>query len=341
MEPHVVVREIGLSNNADVELLLAMQGDQQEERWGGRDNFSVEQYRGNCADRYDLVRRSFFAEIDGAPAGFMTATMHVEDNTDTVYLGIYVKPVHRESQRGIAGLLAETAKGIAKEEGRPRFESILIEPQSGLNESLRTYVELFTDMGMRESFRLVGRGCPIPVPDKVIQGNKEVGDGYSIITWVDQADEKYLDDIAELFTQLEEDEPSEEADREIERFDAQKVRKNKDRTYALGYSTLTAGALSPEGKLVGFSFFEWHRGEGSTMVTQEETVVHRDQRGHKLGMAMKVATHERVVDYVPDAHHVLTWNAPTNHHLVAINETLGYVPLTTTLVYQTPRSDSE
>lgn len=91
--------------------------------------------------------------------------------------------------------------------------------------------------------------------------------------------------------------------------------------------------------MVGVSFAQWHEGKGSTNVTQEETVVHRDHRGHKLGLAMKMATHTTVVDHVHDVSKILTWNSVSNEHMVAVNEVLGYAPLTTTIGYHTPRAE--
>ena len=60
-----------------------------------------------------------------------------------------------------------------------------------------------------------------------------------------------------------------------------------------------------------------------TIAFQEDTSVVRSHRGHRLGLLMKAdmlrwVTHER-----PEVSAVDTWNATTNHHMIAVNERLG------------------
>ena len=56
---------------------------------------------------------------------------------------------------------------------------------------------------------------------------------------------------------------------------------------------------------------------------QEDTSVVRAHRGHRLGLLMKAdmlrwISHER-----PEVSATDTWNATTNHHMIAVNERLG------------------
>ena len=47
-------------------------------------------------------------------------------------------------------------------------------------------------------------------------------------------------------------------------------------------------------------------------------------RGHRLGLAMKLATHRRLVELFPACGYVETGNAGVNAAMNAVNERLGY-----------------
>jgi hypothetical protein len=65
---------------------------------------------------------------------------------------------------------------------------------------------------------------------------------------------------------------------------------------------------------------------------QEDTSVVREHRGHRLGLLMKTEMLLWIAELRPEVEAVDTWNATSNHHLIAVNETLGarivaqYVP---------------
>jgi hypothetical protein len=54
------------------------------------------------------------------------------------------------------------------------------------------------------------------------------------------------------------------------------------------------------------------------------TLVDPAHRGHRLGMAVKVAGIRAIQEHLPDKRRITTENAETNQHMVAINETLGF-----------------
>jgi GNAT superfamily N-acetyltransferase len=59
---------------------------------------------------------------------------------------------------------------------------------------------------------------------------------------------------------------------------------------------------------------------------QGMTVVARPHRGHRLGVRVKAALMDRLREVRPDLRAVMTCNAATNTHMIAINEQLGYRP---------------
>ena len=57
------------------------------------------------------------------------------------------------------------------------------------------------------------------------------------------------------------------------------------------------------------------------------TLVRRDHRGHRLGLAVKVANHRLLQTEAPQVVRVSTWNAEENAAMIAVNERLGFVPV--------------
>jgi hypothetical protein len=57
------------------------------------------------------------------------------------------------------------------------------------------------------------------------------------------------------------------------------------------------------------------------------TLVRGADRGHRLGLAVKVANHRMLQDRRPDLRRVSTYNAEVNAHMVAVNELLGFRPV--------------
>ena len=54
------------------------------------------------------------------------------------------------------------------------------------------------------------------------------------------------------------------------------------------------------------------------------TLVHREHRGHRLGMAVKVENLRRLQADHPERRRVVTGNDDTNSWMVSINEDLGF-----------------
>ena len=47
-------------------------------------------------------------------------------------------------------------------------------------------------------------------------------------------------------------------------------------------------------------------------------------RGHRLGLLLKLAMMELLAATEPQLERIVTWNAQSNEHMIAVNEALGY-----------------
>ena len=66
---------------------------------------------------------------------------------------------------------------------------------------------------------------------------------------------------------------------------------------------------------------------GSSQVLQDDTLVMPEHRGHRLGLALKLATYAVVAAEHPDRATMHTWTDPQNHAMYATNTAFGYRPV--------------
>ena len=85
----------------------------------------------------------------------------------------------------------------------------------------------------------------------------------------------------------------------------------------------TAARLGDAGPLVAYTDIVTTRHDPAKAF-QWDTLVRREDRGHRLGTLVKVANLEQLLDVAPEVRRVHTWNADTNSFMVAINELLGF-----------------
>jgi predicted GNAT family N-acyltransferase len=60
------------------------------------------------------------------------------------------------------------------------------------------------------------------------------------------------------------------------------------------------------------------------VAVQDDTLVHGDHRGHRLGLLVKATTLVSLAQHAPAVERIHTWNADQNAHMLAINAELGF-----------------
>ena len=117
--------------------------------------------------------------------------------------------------------------------------------------------------------------------------------------------------------------PTGDADIEDEVWDEARVRANQERAVKAGRRDVTTFALSGDGDVAAM-----------TELFVNETVPHRGfqsgtlvvpaHRGHRLGLAVKVANQQALYESFPELAFIITGNADVNAHMNAINDRLGF-----------------
>ncbi len=81
----------------------------------------------------------------------------------------------------------------------------------------------------------------------------------------------------------------------------------------------------PSGQLVAFNGLSVPE-DRARPVDQGVTLVLKEHRGHRLGMAVKIANIEQLQAFSPSSPFIMTGNAEENRPMLDVNEAVGFVP---------------
>jgi GNAT superfamily N-acetyltransferase len=132
-----------------------------------------------------------------------------------------------------------------------------------------------------------------------------------------------VDAFAAMRTALERDLPIGELDIEPPQWDAGLIRSGERRMTEQGYAMVTTAAQHADGTFAGYSQLlvpEHDPGE----VFQEDTLVMRAHRGHRLGAALKAANLAILADRYPRRRRLHTWTDGANGPMQHINAAFGF-----------------
>jgi RimJ/RimL family protein N-acetyltransferase len=158
-------------------------------------------------------------------------------------------------------------------------------------------------------------------------------EGYRIVTFDTVCPEEHVASFGRLLGMLFDEIPLGELDLETSEWDVERIRAAEQRQVDTGRHVHTALAIAPDGEVAGTS-------DVRVDDTDHEhaqvgiTLVHPDHRGHRLGLALKLATHDLALATYPGLRTVDTSNAELNAHMNAVNEALGYRSIETLLELQ-------
>jgi hypothetical protein len=151
----------------------------------------------------------------------------------------------------------------------------------------------------------------------------DVPAGYELVTF-DVCPEPLLEPFSVLIDTMN-DAPLEDLTMEDIAFTPERVRRWERGLADRGHTVWNVVARSTStGELAAFNQLVV-RPEWPEVVENEDTAVAVPHRGHGLGLWIKAVNLLRVVDTLPLAQCVETWNAASNEHMLRVNRRLGFV----------------
>jgi hypothetical protein len=147
-----------------------------------------------------------------------------------------------------------------------------------------------------------------------------------LLGWTDRCLEEHIDQMAALMSRMSTDAPAGELHYEEEEWDARRVRHVEDLWKRTGRESLVAVAKhKASGEHAAYSVLQFSP-LTPWVAEQDDTLVARKHRGHRLGMLLKLRNLRRLMAEHPSVERVLTFNAAENEHMLAINDGLGFRP---------------
>lgn len=247
------------------------------------------------------------------------------DNTEKAWFEAVVDPDHRE--RGVGTALVEHLLARAEADGRT---VVLTDTKIPFAEvETHRYRRFLERRGFSQANIEVVRHLDLPLPDDAVQKwldhAAEKSDGYRVETFVGHFPDELAESLCVLLGQLAVDAPTGTVDFEEEVMTPERLTERYAMTAAQGRETFETVALTPDGQVAAQTTLQVQT--DGTDAFQWGTFVHREHRGHRLGLAVKAANLRAVHQRRPQVRRVVTQNGETNGYMIDINEQIGFRPV--------------
>lgn len=268
---------------------------------------------------------------DGEAVGMASVQIPLKENLDSAYIDINVT----EGYERAYGELWDAAQTILRAEGRTKvsayadqpFGDDLVAPSSSLSLQKTRYSDFLLFEGFDLTQTETCSRLVLPPDQEVISALRsealEKSGAYRTISWSGPTPEEYREDMVAMLTAFNMDMPNAGiVDPEIN-YDVARLIEGDKRTERTGLTNIITAAQHIEtGHLVGYTRLELEPGRLAAI--QEDTVVLKEHRGHRIGLLVKTENLRQLKDIAPERTYIQTWNAGENAWMCAINERLGF-----------------
>ena len=292
--------------------------------------------RGTTAER----QHRHIAMLGDAVVGAARVDVSLHELDAPAYAYVCVDPGHR--QRGIGAALAEHADQLLSREGRshtqiwaehPSAPGERLAPSTGVgsvpSETAITRMLLrcgFTLEQVERVSMLDLTGADHSALERLRDAAAERAQGYTLRAWSGRTPLELLQTVAALQSRMSTDAPAGGLEVTPEHWTPERLIEWENRQIdKLGHEVRKTVAFSSDGEAVAFTVLTM--GPSSRLVYQEDTLVHGEHRGHRLGALVKVENLLALLRDNADRDAVVTWNAEENRHMLDINESMGFEPV--------------
>ncbi|MFB4277809.1 GNAT family N-acetyltransferase [Nonomuraea sp. MTCD27] len=251
----------------------------------------------------------------GKVAGGYALTLPQHDNT---HMGWLFPLVVRPERRG--GGLGSALFAHALDRMRAHGRTLLLTetPATGVG------IRFATARGMSVALKEARRTLDLRTADwAALERMRPEVAGYHLERWVGPAGPELLPDLSTLMGGMN-DAPR-DADVEDMNFSVDRLRIREESIPVTGRTCYTVIARrTSDGAPAGYTriLLDAERSDG--WGHQADTTVLREHRGHRLGLLLKVDNLLWLREREPHLDRIITWNATSNAHMLAINEAMGF-----------------
>lgn len=262
------------------------------------------------------------AYADGAVVGTARVELPKHDNLNLADVEVTVLPAHR--RKGIGSALFEHVAARVAELGRTSILGVVNQPIGADDVPGGHFATRFGFTRRNVEMR---RALALPVAEDLLdslaaKAAEKLGD-YRLVSWTGPCPDEHAEQYAHLKSLLMSEAPSGEMDYEPEVWDVARLRADEKKAADQGRDILTVIAVAPDGVIAGHTQIGVTR-EGEHRAYQWDTLVLPEHRGHRLGLALKVANQRALQAGYPGHTSIETWNAVQNGPMVAVNLELGF-----------------
>ena len=268
------------------------------------------------------------ARLDGAVVGAAMAVLPQADNTHLAFTEVNVTPSGRRRGVGSALLAALDDELLAR--GRRTHQAEVPHPYADSTDDVAGVC--FARAGGYELAQTeVHFVLDSPLAPELLSGLQEEVDGhidgYRIVSWQDRCPEEWVDQVCALEEAFIAQAPMGDLDVEPEQWSEQCLREKEEVRLARGQQSFISVAVAPDGSLVGNTDLVLSDATMRGGIFQSGTLVLPSHRGHRLGLALKVANHRQLQAVEPAPRLVHTYSAEENAPMIAVNTRLGFRPV--------------
>jgi GNAT superfamily N-acetyltransferase len=323
------VRLVDPGDDNELAEATAVLAASEKEDWPDLIGFTLPDIRAFAQHRSRSKRFEMLAARDepGGPIlGVGLMELPLRDNRSSAEVTVAVDPAHR--RRGVGTAIVEALSERGRAEGRLVLNLIDDVPIDRAAD--RAALTFAPKVGFEAKLAGNTRHLAVPVDADLMEDLRaEVSqapdaDAYRVLTFEAPWPAEYIEDQCALFQCMSTDEPHGDDGHEEEVWDAGRVRENDDLRAARGCRFLVAVAQHvASGRLVACTELSISVGSPG-QAWQMLTVVEPEHRGHRLGLAVKLANLDFLATSAPEVRLIVTGNASVNAPMIAVNDMMGF-----------------
>ncbi len=269
-------------------------------------------------------QQAWLASSDsGEPVGFCQLVLPDRDNVAVAFAALVVSPIRRRA--GIGTALLAHCGGQARRAGRNLLASTDLtrakvrdgSPGGRFSATVGARTGLAELISIQElSQELLGR------LGELRSAATRSAAGYELVSWRGPTPAEHLEQTTRVGAAMS-DAPR-DAGREPDTWDADRVMATQQAAAAAGMHLYSVAARrSGTSEFAAITQLSLDPRSPET-ASQGITVVRPRDRGHRLGLLVKIVMLDLVIQHEPALRHIMTGNAESNVHMTRINAELGY-----------------